>query len=70
MYKKFVTILGTKEDGSYRSGSIFMDAPPHASMDDLCALANDEWVDVPYNNVNVVPADGVVRHGGGAARCS
>ena len=35
-------MLGPKEDGSYRSGSIFMDTPPHASMDDLCALANNK----------------------------
>ena len=41
-YKNVVTILGPKEDGSYRPGSTFMDAPPHASMDDLCALANDK----------------------------
>ena len=38
--------LGPKEDGSCRSGSIFKDAPLHASvntsMDDLCALANDK----------------------------
>ena len=34
--KNVVTTRGPKE-----TGSIFMDAPPHASMDDLCAL--DHW---------------------------
>ena len=42
LYKNVVTILGPQEDGSYRSGSIFMDTTPHNNMNDLCAVANDK----------------------------
>ena len=42
LYKKVVTTLGPKEDGTYRNGSVFSDAPAHGSIAQLAALASDE----------------------------